>query len=129
MSKIALLDFWAMWCGYCVKAIPELKALASDLAGEPFVLVSLSGDRSSRKLQKFVAKNGMGWPQQWDEKHEVMAAFGINMFPTYLVLDRTGYVAYFQQGWSDRTDGVIRTKIQEALRLAKLAQSARPGAR
>lgn len=125
-GKVVLLDFWATWCPPCLKAIPELKSLAKDMAGEPFVLISLSGDRSSRPVQKFVTQNGIEWPQYWDEKGRVMDPLGINTLPTYLLLDHTGYVVYYQEGWSNTTDSVIRTKIQEALRLAKLAQSARP---
>ncbi|HSN86710.1 MAG TPA: TlpA disulfide reductase family protein, partial [Thermoanaerobaculia bacterium] len=105
-GKVVLLDFWATWCKPCVMALPELKALSEEMAGEPFVLVSLSADKNKSMLEKFVKKHGMTWPQFWDPKMEVTyRTFGVDSFPTYIVLDAEGDVVLRHRGWAPkRTD-------------------------
>jgi thiol-disulfide isomerase/thioredoxin len=126
-GKVVLLDFWATWCKPCVMAIPELKALSEEMAGEPFVLVSLSADRKKSTLEKFATKNGMTWPQFWDPKMEVIyRTFGVDSFPTYIVLDAEGKVVLRHRGWAEkRTDQMVRAAIQKALREAKESQRAK----
>jgi thiol-disulfide isomerase/thioredoxin len=43
-GKIVLLDFWATWCGPCVKATTGLKALHNKYKDRPFVIVGVSLD-------------------------------------------------------------------------------------
>lgn len=126
-GKVVLLDFWATWCKPCVMAIPELKALSEEMAGEPFVLVSLSADKKKSTLEKFAKKNGMTWPQFWDAKMEVIyRTFGVDTFPTYIVLDAEGKVVLRQRGWAQkRTDQMVRAAIQKALQEAKENQKAK----
>lgn len=126
-GKVVLLDFWATWCKPCVMAVPELKALSQEMAGEPFVLVSLSSDRKKATLEKFVQKNGMTWPQYWDPKMEVIyQAFGVDTFPSYIVLDAEGKVVLRQRGWAPkRTDQMVRAAIQKALKEARQSPKAK----
>ena len=38
-GKVILLDFWATWCGPCVKSIPHLKELHRDYADKGLVII------------------------------------------------------------------------------------------
>ncbi len=43
-GKVVLLNIWATWCPPCVKEMPTLDALQSDLGSEKFGVVTLSID-------------------------------------------------------------------------------------
>ncbi|MEO8699304.1 MAG: TlpA disulfide reductase family protein [Kofleriaceae bacterium] len=45
-GKVVLLNFWASWCGVCKTEKPSLDGMASELANNDFVVLTLASDRS-----------------------------------------------------------------------------------
>lgn len=125
-GKVVVLDFWATWCSPCVAALPALQRLAKKLAGEPFVLVSLSGDADGGRLRDFLAKHPADWPQVWDQKKETSHQFQVTALPTYFVLDPEGRVLWRRTGWGGTTAGELSGTVQKAL---KALHDASPAAR
>jgi thiol-disulfide isomerase/thioredoxin len=99
-GKVVLLDFWATWCGPCLKALPELKDLRQKNAGQPLVIVSVSVDEDKKTVQDFASRNGMDWLQAWDGQMQAVSAFRVDSFPSYVILDSEGRIAYRQKGWA-----------------------------
>jgi len=89
-GKIVLLDFWASWCAPCVRALPSVKKVQKDHLNAPFVVVSISGDDDKRAWVSFADKNGMTWPQYWDEQGRLRRLFDVQAIPTYVLLDAEG---------------------------------------
>ena len=89
-GKIVLLDFWASWCGPCVKALPSVKKVSTQHERDPFVVLGISGDNELVPWRTFTSKNGMTWPQYWYRDHRLRQAFGIKAIPTYVLLDAEG---------------------------------------
>ncbi len=122
-----LLDFWATWCEPCVQALPELKTLAMEKSGEPFVLVSVSADEDRAALEAFVTKNQMSWKQCWDETDQSKSLFGVTAFPSYLLLDPEGAVLYSSAGSSFRGTTRLFSEVDRAIRQAKKRDPRPPG--
>jgi thiol-disulfide isomerase/thioredoxin len=40
-----VLDFWATWCGPCIKAIPHLNQLVDEFAGRPVRFISVTYEK------------------------------------------------------------------------------------
>lgn len=89
-GQIVLLDFWASWCGPCVRALPSVRKLQTDHANDPFSLVGISADLDERAWRSFTVKNGMIWPQYWDRDHQLRSLFGVRAIPTYVLIDGEG---------------------------------------
>jgi thioredoxin 2 len=83
-----LVDFWAAWCGPCRTAAPEVKAVASEMAGRAIVL-------------KVDTEANPG----------LSARFGIQSIPNFLIL-RDGKVAAQHAGAVSR--GEMRRWIESA---------------
>lgn len=95
-GKVLVMDFWATWCAPCRESVGELKGLTRKYPAERLVLISVSADKDEDSWRDFIDKKHMGWLQYRDSDHQLLDAFGIHSFPTYLVIDG---------------DGIIRTRI------------------
>ena len=56
-GKVILIDFWATWCGPCIKEIPSLIELEKEYYGKDITFVSISFDKDA-DLQKWKAVPG-----------------------------------------------------------------------
>jgi thiol-disulfide isomerase/thioredoxin len=97
-GKIVLIDFWATWCLPCIAEMPELKALYDRYHAKGFEIIGVSLDSAADrgKLEKFVARQGMAWPQHFDgggRRNAYAVQYGIKSVPTKILLDRDGRVA------------------------------------
>jgi peroxiredoxin len=43
-GKVVVLDFWYRGCGWCIKAMPQLNALAGQFEGRPVALLGMNTD-------------------------------------------------------------------------------------
>ena len=128
-GKVVLLDFWATWCAPCRAAIPELKALAREMAGEPFVLIGISEERNPRKLEEFALAHGMDWRLAWDDLQRVTRAlYKVRSFPTYVLIGPDGRILHVQSGWSGRAGRKLQDRVREAVSAARAAQAGGPPA-
>ncbi len=94
-GKVLLVDFWATWCGPCVKELPNVLETYEKHHTRGFDIVGISLDQSEAKLHAFIKDKNMPWRQYFDGKgwqSKLGGHYGVNSIPATYLLDATGTI-------------------------------------
>lgn len=71
-----VVNFWATWCGPCIKEMPDLDAL--DRARDDLVVIGLAFEESTPEdLRKFIAAHPVSYPIALIDVYAPPAAFAV----------------------------------------------------
>jgi thiol-disulfide isomerase/thioredoxin len=94
-GKYVLVDFWASWCGPCMREVPMLRDAYAKFKDKGFEIYGISLDNDKLAWMNAVTANQMNWIQTSDLKgwkNEIAQRFGINSIPASYLLDKEGKV-------------------------------------
>lgn len=94
-GKVVLVDFWASWCGPCVREMPRLVEMYEKYKNQGFEIVGVSLDSDGEAWKKGIERLNITWPQMSDLKgwqSEAAKMYAIRSIPHVLVLDKDGVI-------------------------------------
>ena len=89
-GKIVVLDFWATWCGPCMRAVPHTNDLAQKYADD-VVFIGVCSARGAEKMAATVKKYDIQYPVAADVGSTIKQ-YGVNGYPDYFIIGRDGKV-------------------------------------
>lgn len=108
-GKVVVIDFWATWCGPCVKEIPGYIELQRKYAEDGVVFVGISVDDGNLdRVRAFSERYGVNYPMVHYDNAVIGAFGGIEVIPTTFLIDRDGNIRH-------RKLGAVATAEYEAL--------------
>jgi thiol-disulfide isomerase/thioredoxin len=111
-GKVIVLDFWATWCGPCVKSMPGMidEMAAFDSKQVRFIGVNQAEARDT--VKSFLDTRGWKLEVALDANQRVGQSFGVEGIPHTVIIGPDGKVAYVKTGFEP--DGA--KKIAETVR-------------
>ncbi len=101
-GKVLVVNFWATWCGPCHALEPLFARVAADFQAIPDLLFLAANCDEDESLVK-------GYLEEDKPRTAVVFAdgldrfFSVNSFPTVMVIDRAGKIAYRSDGFEPDT--------------------------
>ena len=111
-GKKVFINFFATWCGPCVREMPSLQNAQTKLQADNFVFVCIS-DEPVVRLQSFVDRT----QTKLLILHSVENMHGHNIYtiPTSYLLNADGKVVFKKTGESDWGDEASITELKKAI--------------
>lgn len=88
-GKILIINYWATWCGPCVKEFPGLVSLRNQFSEDDLTIVGISIDDRVKPVENFIARHKANFPIYLDNR-EISTMLSINSIPRTVIYDRSG---------------------------------------
>ena len=120
-GKILVLSFWATWCGPCRAMEPHFARVAASFANNPdTIFLAANCDEDESLVSPYLAEDKPQTAVVFSDGLDRLLA--VASFPTIVVLDRAGRIAYRAEGFDADT---AERNLTEAVRSALATASAK----
>ncbi|MDH5517994.1 MAG: TlpA family protein disulfide reductase [Gammaproteobacteria bacterium] len=93
-GDVLLLNFWASWCPPCVKELPSLNRLQSEIKHPNFKILAINIGEEENKVQAFLRPMTIDFPVLTDPEGLSVLPWKLVAFPSSFVIDKKGNIRY-----------------------------------
>lgn len=103
VGKVVLLEFWSIFCKSCLQEMPSVKELHKKYKDRGFEVISVNTDAfSDARVMQVLQKAGLNfdYPVVRDIRREVSEAYNVQILPVTVIIDRSGWIRLYQEGYA-----------------------------
>jgi len=93
-GKVIVLDFWAVWCGPCKRAMPALDSLQKSNKDDLAVLGVGGQSESIETVRSYVSKSRHSYGHLFDSRQRIYKSMRISAIPHVVVLSSDGVIRW-----------------------------------
>ena len=114
-GKVALINFWATWCGPCKAEMPLMqKEIFKKIKDKNFVMAAISRGEETDLVKRFIELNKYTFPIYLDKETAVYKLFASKYIPRNFVIGKDGKVKWSSIGFrQEEFDEMIKVINKE----------------
>lgn len=91
-GKVVMVEFWATWCGPCLRSIPHLNTL-HDKHKDQLVIIGVS-DEDPATIRRFMQKTRFNYAVASDQRRSIISAVSPRGIPHAIIMSPDGIVRW-----------------------------------
>lgn len=116
-GKVVLVNFFATWCGPCLKELPHLDTLWRKHQGNAdFSLIVIGREETTELLREFRWKNGYDFRIGADPNGRIFSLFATEKIPRTYLIAKDGTVCFAATGFLKNNFGTLEKVLVKQLK-------------
>lgn len=115
-GKIVYINFFATWCGPCMKEMPHIEEqIWKKIKHDDFILIAIGREHSEKELKSWLEKKKFTLPFAADSDRAIYKLYAKQMIPRNYVIGKDGKIIYQNTGYSEEEFSKMIELIKSAL--------------
>ena len=114
-GHIVVLDFWATWCGPCVRSLPGLIEVMAQFPADRVRFVGLDQAEAPEQVKRFLETRGWKLSVAMDAGQNVARQYGVDGIPHTVIVGPDGKVAWVKTGYTEDGDEQAAAEVKKLL--------------
>ncbi|MFA5090684.1 MAG: TlpA disulfide reductase family protein [Candidatus Omnitrophota bacterium] len=98
-----ILLFWTSWCSFCRKELKAINNMTDELRQDGWEFFPVNAGESGYKARSFLKSSGLSLKALLDEDNSVSDSYNVFGVPTYIFINKEGYIIYTTHFFSKDT--------------------------
>jgi len=112
-GRVVVLDFWYRGCGWCIRAMPQVKEVAAHFKDQPVTIFGMNTDRQNEDAQFVIGKMALNYDNL--KATGIPEKYKVRGFPTLIIIDQEGIVRDLHNGYSPELKEKVIESIERLL--------------
>lgn len=115
-GQVVVLDFWATWCGPCLRGLPVASEVVQEFSDDGVELFAVTAETDRAKIRDTLKRFDLSVTAAIDAENRQVELFEASAIPHLVIIDQTGTIRQIHQGFTESFESDLRAELTSLTR-------------